>query len=241
MDILFKSDNHSNIIFSDFGEGDMIQSNQNLIFHEKSGLLIDPGGIRVYKNLYEKVSQTLPVENIKHIFLSHQDPDIVSSLNGWLMVTDATAYISDFWIRFITHFWVDSTAIERIKPIDDKGMILNCCSCDISIIPAHFLHSAGNFQVYDSESKILYTGDLAASFGAPYKMTENFETHIQYIEKFHKRMMGSLNAINSWKKKIENFDIDMIVPQHGAVIKGKNEVKKFIKWAGNTPCGSDLL
>ena len=35
-------------------------------------------------------------------------------------------------------------------------------------LPAHFLHSSGNHQIYDPESRILYSGDLGASVGHSY-------------------------------------------------------------------------
>ena len=47
------------------------------------------------------------------------------------------------------------------------------------MIPAHFLHSAGNFQVYDPVSKVLYTGDLGASIGMDYMDVTDFDAHLR--------------------------------------------------------------
>ena len=33
--------------------------------------------------------------------------DIVAALNGWLMTTDADAYVSSLWTRFVPHFGFD--------------------------------------------------------------------------------------------------------------------------------------
>ena len=62
---------------------------------------------------------------------------------------------------------------------------------ELIFLPAHFLHSAGNFQVYDTQSRILFSGDLGASIGTSYLEVSDFDAHIQYMEAFHQRYMPS--------------------------------------------------
>jgi flavorubredoxin len=238
---LFKTDNHQNVMFSDLTSGHMVQANQHVIVHGDEAMILDPGGHKVYSKLFSGLSDVTNVKNLKYIFFSHQDPDIIASANAWLMISKADAFLSELWMRFIPHFGVDELVISRINPIPDSGMKINLGGAELKVIPAHFLHSAGNFQVYDTVSKILYTGDLGASIGAGYDIVENFESHIQYMEGFHRRYLPCNKAIKLWVDMVRKLDIDMIVPQHGAIFNTRELVKDFIDWIEWLPCGIDLM
>jgi flavorubredoxin len=241
MRALFESDTHKNIMFSDMSTGTMVQANQHIIVNNQEGIILDPGGHKVYTSLMAELSDVLPISSLKYIFFSHQDPDIIAAANGWLMVTEADAYLSGLWMRFITHFGVDEMVVNRIKPIPDEGMTLSLGNTTLKFIAAHFLHSSGNFQVYDPVSKILYSGDLGASLGHEYEMVENFEDHIQYMEAFHKRYIPATKALKMWANTARSLDIDMIAPQHGAVFPNKETVNQFIDWIDGLTCGVDLM
>ncbi len=237
---LYSDDNHRNVLYFDLGAGHMVQANQHLIVDGGEGLLLDPGGHKVYSALFAQLSDVLPPAGLKHVFFSHQDPDIIAAANGWLMVTDAQAYLSGLWMRFITHFGVDELAAKRITPIPDEGMRLRVGSTELLVIPAHYLHSSGNFQVYDPTSKILYTGDLGASLGADYEEVTDFGSHVQYMEGFHTRYIPATKALKMWAAMARDLDIDRIAPQHGAMLSG-DDVGRFIDWVDSLTCGVDLM
>jgi flavorubredoxin len=238
---LYDKDGHSNMMIDDLGSGSMVQANQHIIVHGKEGMILDPGGHKVYSALFPQIASLMPIKGLKYIFFSHQDPDIIAAANGWLMVTDAEAYLSGLWMRFITHFGVDELAVKRIKPIPDEGMNLTIGDAQIKLIPAHFLHSAGNFQVYDTVSKILYSGDLGASLGQTYSLVENFDEHIQYMEGFHKRYLPTRKALQMWVNTVRKLDIEMIAPQHGAIFGNRELSNRFIDWLEGLSCGLDLM
>lgn len=238
---LFESGNHKNVFFSDLSEGHMVQANEHIIVEGKEGIVLDPGGHKVHSKLFSLISKVMPINGVKHLFFSHQDPDIIAAANAWLMVTDAQAYLSQLWMRFIPHFGVDRLVMGRITPIPDEGMTIYLNDKPYKIIPAHFLHSPGNFQVYDPLAKILYTGDLGASFGHDYTMVQDFDGHVQYLEGFHKRYIATRKAAEMWANMARTLDIDIIAPQHGAILPGRAVVARFIDWIGNLKCGVDLM
>ena len=238
---IFESDGHTNVMYDEFGSGAMVQANQHVIIHNGEGMILDPGGHKVYSSVFPEIAGLMPISKLKHIFFSHQDPDIIAAANGWLLVTDADAYLSQIWTRFITHFGVDELVVNRIKPIPDEGMTVELGGAEIKLIPAHFLHSAGNFQVYDPVSKILYSGDLGASLGQDYSMVEDFGAHIQYLEGFHKRYLPCSKPLKMWAKTVRKLDIEIIAPQHGAVFGNRETSEKFIDWIDNLSCGLDLM
>jgi len=241
MKTLFETGSHKNLMVNDLSSGTMVQANQHLIVNKGKGMLLDPGGHKVYSQLLPQVASVIPINNLKYLFLSHQDPDILAAANGWLMTTDADAFLSMLWMRFIPHFGVDELVVKRIKPIPDEGMTITLGDDPLMVVPAHFLHSAGNFQVYDPISKILYSGDLGASLGNLYDTVEDFDAHINYMEGFHKRYMPTTKALKMWVSTVRRMDIEIIAPQHGAIFPNREIVGRFIEWIDTLACGVDLM
>ena len=240
--ILYDDGVHKNVLLEDFDAGEIaVQANQHLIIHAGEAMLLDPGGHKVYSKVLSETFAILAGRKLRYIFLSHQDPDVVAAINGWLMTTDADAYISSLWIRFVPHFGHDHVVADRLRPIPDEGMIFNLGGAGLIALPAHFLHSEGNFQIYDPIAKILYTGDLGASIGAKYAQVQDFDAHIPYIEGFHRRYMTSRSVMKAWADMVRPLDIDIIAPQHGAFYVGKEMVHRFIDWCANLECGVDLI
>jgi flavorubredoxin len=238
---LYDKDGHKNVLLPSFDEGIAVQANQHLVLHGGGGMILDPGGHKVYSRVLGETRARLGDANLDYIFLSHQDPDIVAAVNGWLLATDAVAYASKLWMRFIPHFGLDKLVIDRLRPIPDEGMKLDLRGSPLLILPAHFLHSCGNFHVYDPVSKIFYSGDLGASLETPYTEVPDFDGHLEYMRGFHERYMGSNAAMRAWAQMARKLDIEVIAPQHGALFRGKALVNRFIEWCEGLRCGIDLL
>lgn len=236
-----ESGEHRNLLLDDAAVGQAVQANQHVIVHGNEAMLLDPGGSKTFRKAYPELLQVLGRSKLTTIFFSHQDPDIVAAANGWLVSTEATAYVSALWVRFVPHFGVDRLVAESLKPIPDEGMVLPIGGTPVVIIPAHFLHSVGNFQVYDPVTRVLYTGDLGASLGHGYQEVSDFDAHLQYMEGFHKRYMTAGKAMTAWAAMARKLDIEVIAPQHGALFRGKQLVTRFIDWADGFACGVDLI
>ncbi|MCA9669697.1 MAG: FprA family A-type flavoprotein [Myxococcales bacterium] len=240
--ILFESGDHRNILLEDFATGDLaVQANQHVIVAGGEGMILDPGGHKVYNKVLSETTSLLRGANLRYLFLSHQDPDIVAAVNGWLMTTDADAYVSALWTRFVPHFGLDHLVADRLHAIPDEGMVLELGGVDLLVLPAHFLHACGNFHLYDPVAKTLYSGDLGASLGMPYIMVPDFDAHLQYMAGFHKRYMVSNAALRPWVKMVRQLEIDVIAPQHGAQFKGKEICSRFLDWCEDLACGVDLM
>jgi len=233
---------HRNIMLEDFDLGGLaVQANQHLIIHGDEGMILDPGGHKVYNRALAETFSLLGRAQLRYIFLSHQDPDIVAAINGWLMTTDADAYVPDIWTRFVAHFGLDHLVQDRLHPIPDDGMYLNLGGSELILLPAHFLHAAGNIHVFDPVSRILYSGDLGASLGTNYTVVPDFEAHVPYMDGFHRRYMTSKVALQAWANMVSQLDVQLIAPQHGALFVGREMVEKFIAWCSTLECGVDLL
>ena len=61
------------------------------------------------------------------------------------------------------------------------------------------------------------------------------------MEGFHRRYIPTSKVLKAWVKMARQLDIEMIAPQHGAIMKGKDIVNKFFDWLENLECGIDIM
>lgn len=247
--MLYDDGHHKCISFSGLVEGGGVQANQFLIIDGDHAAIIDPGGDLTYTPLTMAVLKHMRIESISYVIASHQDPDIIASMPRWLIHTQAQVVISALWARFLPHLNSNFTS-ERIKngfdnrliTIPDEGARLTLGDSEICCLPAHFMHSVGNFQFYDPISKILFSGDMGASIVEHAgEAVDDFAEHINHMEGFHKRYMSSRRVNAIWANAVRSIDVDMMVPQHGKRFEGKPMVAKFLSWIENLDCGVDLL
>jgi flavorubredoxin len=239
--VLFKNEEHANYLLDDSTQGKVGYSNQYLIIHNGRGMLLNPDGHDDYSNLKQEYLARVPPHKIEYLFLSHQDPDLLVSANGWLMISEVQPFLLNSSLDFIVHFGLEEVTSDRIFSIPKAGMTLRLGGAPLLVIPTHFLHSSTNFQIYDPLSKILYSGKLGNSMGNSYTTVEDFDDHIQYMLGFHQCFFDSNMNLKLWAKMARQLDIDMIAPQHGAMIVKKAHVAAFIDWVENLPCGMDLM
>ena len=237
--LLYDDGLHRNLYLPELSSGHMVQANIHCVVHGSGAILLDPGGHKVYNQVKERLEEFLGEARLSALFFSHQDPDVVASINGWLMTTDAPAYISELWVRFVSHFGLDSLVAERIRPVPDEGAWLDVDGCRFGILPAHFLHSPGNLHLYDPVARILYSGDLGASMGAAPPEVTDFDAHVPLMEGFHHRYMASGTALRAWLAMVRGLDLEIVAPQHGSIFRGRETIARLFDWLGSLECGVD--
>jgi flavorubredoxin len=242
---LFNQNGHVCLMFSHLSDegGEAVQANQFLVIHKDHGCIIDPGGNMAYNEMLLTVGRYFPPQKLDKILASHADPDIIASLDRWMTSTQAQLYISRLWERFAPHFCKPGKTQGRIVGIPDPGMRIPVGETELVALPAHFMHSEGNFQFWDPVSRILFSGDLGVSIvnsaqaGTP---VMSLAQHIPKMEAFHRRYMVSGKVLKLWARMVRDLPIDMIVPQHGSPMKGA-AVWEFIEWIQTIDCGIDHL
>lgn len=243
---LYDDGAHKCISFGDLVKGEGVQANQFLIVNGDDAMLLDPGGQLTFTPLSLELRKLDDFDTLNYIFASHQDPDIISSIDSWITRTPAKVIASKLWARFLPHLlpgYMGDKIGERIISVEDGGLRLPFGDTELIILPAHFLHSVGNLQIFDPVSKILFSGDMGASIveDGPEHPVEDFESHIPSMEGFHKRYMVSNKACRLWANMIRKLDVEMMVPQHGRSFKGKEMINQFLDWISKLECGVDLL
>lgn len=243
---LFSNAQHACLMFTSLIEEDSqaVQANQFLIVDHGSGAIIDPGGNLAFNELFVAMSRHFAPNRLSYLIASHADPDIIASLDRWMTSTQAMLVISRIWERFVPHFTKAGKTDDRLIGVPDEGGRLQLGESELWLLPAHFMHSEGNFHFYDPVSRILFTGDLGASMmsgAAASKPVTDLRAHIPLMHGFHRRYMVSNKILRLWAKMARGLDIAMLVPQHGAPIVGKAAISGFIDWVEQLACGIDLM
>lgn len=214
----------------------IIDTNQYMIVTRNHAFLMDPGGIELFSSMLASILHYVPLEKITHLFASHQDPDIISSLGLWDQTLPNAKLLAPWmWEGFIRHFGCEN--IQYVK-LPDQGATLRLDGLELQFIPAHYLHSSGNFNVYDPMAKILMSGDIGSALesdGAPL-FVDDFREHTSRMKLFHQRWMPSNTAKNAWVERVRKLDIDILAPQHGRLFQG-DDVKRFLDWFENLEVG----
>jgi flavorubredoxin len=240
-EIIYNGKHHQWIVFGRDPEKaeNIIDTNQYLIKEGNHAILLDPGGIEIFAPMLAAVLHHVDIGDIKELFASHQDPDIISSLNLWdKAVPNARLHAPWMWESFIRHFGCEN--VEYVS-IPDEGNTLKLRTKELQFIPAHYMHSSGNFNVYDPEAKILMSGDIGAALEAPESpmFVENFDEHVPKMEMFHQRWMPSNIAKSDWIKRVRKLDIEIMAPQHGRMFKG-DDIKRFLDWFDALEVGTGI-
>lgn len=245
---LYDDGTHKCLMYTDLVKGSGIQSNQFLIIDGAHEAVIDPGGDLTYAPLSIEVSKHTELKDLDYILASHQDPDIISSLGRWMMQTNAKVVCSKLWSRFLPHLAPNYLQDQngefesRLVSLPDQGGSIKLGNSQVYAVPAHFLHSVGNFQFFDSTSGILFSGDMGASMceDGLHDPVENFDEHIPSMKAFHQRYMCSQKACALWANMVRSMKVKKIVPQHGRYFEGE-VMEQFLNWISNLQCGVDLI
>lgn len=214
----------------------LIDTNELAMEEDAEVLLTDPGGFEIFPAVFAALAGAIDATKISHIFASHQDPDVISSLSLWLRFNPKLqCHVSWLWSGFIPHF---GGAVETFQPIPDEGREIVVGTTRLAAIPAHYLHSSGNFHLYDREAKLLFSGDVGAAIlpADAGTFVTDFDRHIRHAEGFHRRWMGSNAAKLAWCERASKLDIELMCPQHGAIYR-ERDIGRFINWFAELEVG----
>ncbi len=208
---------------------EIIDSNQFLVKSGDRAILLDPGGIEIFSSMLASVVPYITLDQITDLFASHQDPDIISSLGLWDdALPKACLHAPWLWEGFIRHYGMKKITFS---PIPDEGCTIRLGDTPLQFVPAHYLHSSGNYHVYDAKAKILMSGDVGAALEPPGSpmFVEDFDAHTEKMRYFHQRWMPSNDAKQDWVHRVRKLDIEILAPQHGRLFQGEN-VGRFLDW-----------
>jgi len=214
--------------------------NSYLVLDGDQAVLFDPGSVPHFPRVLSKVCRLVSFDQITHIIVTHQDPDLCASIpkfeeliygvgGSCRIVTHSRASV------LIPHYGVRS----EFYNVDMNGWTLKLKSGrQFDFIFAPYLHFPGAFMTYDRQTKILFSGDLFGAFSFDWSLFAN-ENYVEAMKAFHESYMPGNMFIRAAMEKLDKFDIKTIASQHGSIIN--RDVQKHIDVLKNLECGDYLV
>lgn len=198
---------------------------------EKTNIVFDPLPLKCFKEYVSIINTLIGVENIDFIYVNHQDPDLTSSVPGLLNLAPNSMLITsqDTW-RLISGYGIDEDRYQPIEFIPNRKLYIG--EDFIQFVPTPFCHFRGATALYYPKLRVLFSGDLFG--GASTKKEEgifaNDDSWIG-IKLFHEVYMPTKEALRLAIDNIGRLDPlpEMILPQHGDIIKGELIIDIFKK------------
>jgi flavorubredoxin len=213
--------------------GEIVDTVQYMVVADGEALLIDPGGIEIFPQVLTEVTGHVDITKIGGLFASHQDPDIASSMSLWSDLSPGLkVFTPKIWVGFLTHLCLGTEIQFEGMPDHGGSVPIGHSRKTLQAIPAHYCHSSGNYSLWDSRSRILFSGDVGAALLPDREgelFVDDFDQHIQYMEGFHKRWMPANAPLRAWVSRVRELKPNMICPQHGSIFRGEN-VERFLDW-----------
>ncbi|WP_051355664.1 response regulator [Acetobacterium malicum] len=212
-----------------------LHCNPYLIIEGNEGVLIDPGSVLDFEDVYENVCSLIALEKIKYVILQHQDPDLCSAVP---LFEKAGAKF-----EIVTH-WRTQTLVKyygiqsNYYIINENNFLLKLKSGrTLGFVLTPYLHFPGAFTSYDYQTKTLFSSDLFGAFSYEWSLYAG-EDYLEKMKTFHEHYMPSNSILRPVMEMFLGMDIAMIVPQHGSIIKGN--VISYIKALRDLECGTLL-
>ncbi len=236
--LLFDNGMHS-VFWLGYPEETAFRTNTYLLRDKDEFIVVDPGASGNFEFIKRRINQIANVSEVCAIILCHQDPDVASSLPNWLDIKPDLKVITSHRTEVLLPYYTKKEMNTVI--ISDDFRFSFSSGNRLRFVEAPFLHFPGAFATYDPVSNFLFSGDVFAALDYDWKLViDEFETHAQKMDLFHKDYMASNKATKGFAEKCEALKINAILPQHGSIIP-EPFVKHGLAYLKELQCGTDLI
>ncbi len=235
------SNSKLNIYWVGITEDIKFRCNSYLIESKESKILIDPGSSRRhFAQVFNRITKLFKAEEINHIIVHHQDPDLCDSLPDWLMINpDILILTTPRTKELLLYYGVEKANYFIVDP--RKNTDYKTADIDLTFIPAPFLHFPESFVTYDNNVGYLFSGDIFGASENDWKLfIDDVEDYKNKMESYHIEMMASQKALRGFIARLSNLKINAILPQHGSIIQSQY-IKILIDYLYNLKTGLDLI
>jgi len=216
------------------------QCNPYAIIDGDEVIVFDPGNNLDYPKVAAKLFSIVDPDQISYIVLHHQDPDFCSSgplLEEVITNKDLRIATHSFSSLF-TRYYGFKHPFYLIDKQKDKYEITLKSGNKLKFIHTPFCHSPGAFTTYYESRKVLFSSDIFGCVSTGWNFFAD-ENYLERMKAFHMGYMASNRHLNNVMDDIKKLDLDMILPQHGSIIR-KEMIPKCIKFLKELNCGIDL-
>lgn len=206
----------------------------------EEAVLFEPGSTLYYAGVREKVLQAVPAKKVRHILISHQDPDVCASVPFW-----EEAYGVDK-IQIITH---SRTAVllrhygirSKVYAVDQNDWVLPLRGGRVlKFVFTPWCHSPGTFMTYDEKTRTLFSGDVFGALTFDWSLYVGDHHYTEAMKGFHEDYMASTPHLQAAMTLLDALRIDRIAPQHGSIIQ-QQYIAAMIRFMKGLRCGLTLM
>jgi flavorubredoxin len=226
-----------------------LHCNPYLIIEDNQAVLIDAGSRPDFPIVMMKVLQTgIFPEQIVALIYDHVDPDLCGSMSNVvdICMNPELKILSHSSNNTFLSYYLEKDKRHLLKAIDEYGGVFTLGNRTLKFIQTPYAHQKGSFVTYDESTGIVFSGDLFGSFSRQWELFLNFDdacytcTDYNHCKKnkmycplpdildFHKVIIPSEKALRHAMKEIAKYDIRIIAPQHGSVLREKNDIDFLI-------------
>jgi len=238
--LLYQEDNYK-IYWMGVPEENAFRTNVYLIVSGNECVIVDPGSRPYFSELKKNIEELGLLDNLVGMILCHQDPDVAASMYDWLSFNPKLKVISSARTNvLLPHYGIADYEFYDIGESNSFKFKFSSGK-ELQFVDAPFLHFPGAFATYDPTSKLLFSGDIWAAIDIDYQfIVSDFEDHTLKLDLFHIDYMASNVASSNFAKKLADYEIETIVPQHGAIIPIQF-VDDAIEYLKDLQCGLDVI
>jgi len=212
-----------------------LNCNPYLLVDGDEAILIDPGSVLDFDDVYNNVCSIVPIEKIKYVILHHQDPDFCASVPLFEKKGAKFTIITHWRTQVLLKYYGIKSDYYIINKNELKLTLQSGKTLDFILTP--YLHFPGSFTTYDPETKVLFSSDLFGAFSFNWNLYAK-EDYIEKMKTFHEHYMPSNSILRVVMESFLAIDIEIIAPQHGSIIN--QNIKQHIKVLRDLECGSFL-
>ncbi|MCS7201790.1 MAG: MBL fold metallo-hydrolase [Dictyoglomus sp.] len=205
-------------------------------------ILIDPLPYKYYEEFIKILKESWKKDDIKFIFISHEESGILSSIPEILKIfPDVTIIASKDMCKYLNIYGIKEEQFHPIEFIPNKKIKLESNEMYFFHIP--FCTSSSSYILYYRDKNILFTGNFLSGFIVR-KDGEIFasESSILGIKMFHEYHISNSsvlkNALNIFGM-LENIP-EITFPHHGYLIR-KNLLEKIFKELNDLKVGLEYI
>lgn len=208
--------------------------NPYLVVDGKQAVLIDPGSLPHFPTVARKVFSIVKPEQISHIIIHHQDPDLAASVpvfEKYINRPDLKVITTKRASFLTSYYGIKSPYLFS----DEEKVFVFESGRKLKFLMTPYCHAPGAFTTYDEKTKILFSSDIFGAFTEDWKLFAT-EEYANMMAPFMDFYMPSLDIVNYALNQFKSVDLNMIAPQHGSVIE-KNLVDPFINYLSDLKYG----
>jgi len=214
---------------------DSLQCNPYLLVEGEEAVLFDPGSVLDVEEVAANIASIIPLEKVKYIVLSHQDPDLASAVPRLEALGMRFTIVTHWRTWALVRFYGIQSPIYLV---DEHGYLLTLASGRaLRFIPTAYLHFPGAIATYDKQAKFLLSSDLFGAFTPEWSLYAG-KDYMEGMKTFHEHYMPSHEILGPVMEIFSCLELASILPQHGSIIN--RDIKTYMDALRTLECGTLL-